>query len=82
MVYVREVLLERRQKTPKVSALWDMLSLTQRFASSSLTQCGYELTYIRQSSAGSVAILLRDKNVATICSEGYINTTPDLTIRP
>ena len=41
----REVLLERRQKNVIVDTLWEKLSLVQKFATSSLVQFGYDLTY-------------------------------------
>jgi hypothetical protein len=78
----REVLLERRQYTPQQSSLWDKLSLAQKFATSSLTQFGYDLAFIRSSKSGSLAVLLCDSNAATITDDGEINTSPGLTIRP
>lgn len=78
----REVLLERRQYTPQQSNLWDKLSLAQKFATSSLTQFGYDLAFIRSSKSGSLAVLLCDSNAATITDDGEINTSPGLTIRP
>ena len=78
----REALLERRaQNNISKNSLWDNLSLAQKFAASSLTQFGYDLTYIRNSRSGSLAILLCNGNPATISSEGEINTSPDITIR-
>ncbi len=81
-VMEREVLLERRHYVPEHSSLWDKLSLAQKFAASSLTQFGYDLAFIRNSNAGSMAILLCDGNVATITDDGEINTSPEITIRP
>lgn len=78
----REVLLERRHYHPEHSVLWDKLSLAQKFAASSLTQFGYDLAFIRNSSMGSLAVLLCDGNVATISDEGEIDTSPAITIRP
>lgn len=80
-VLEREVLLERRQYTAEQSNLWDKLSLAQKFATSSLTQFGYDLSFIRSSKTGNVAILLCDDKAATISDEGEINTSPDLTVR-
>ncbi len=78
----REVLLERRQQNNIVAeTLWNKLSLAQKFAASSLTQFGYDLTYIRNSNTGNLAILLCNGNAATISSEGEINTSPDIVIR-
>lgn len=81
-VLKREVLLERRQYTPEQSNLWDKLSLAQKFATSSLTQFGYDLAFIRNSRAGNIAVLLCDNNAATISDDGEIDTAPDITIRP
>lgn len=78
----RETLLERRQQTNiATDTLWNKLSLAQKFAASSLTQFGYDLTYIRNSNVGSLAILLCNDNAATISSEGEINTSPGIVIR-
>ncbi|OKY27062.1 MULTISPECIES: hypothetical protein [Thalassotalea] len=78
----RELLLERRHYQPEHSMLWDKLSLAQKFAASSLTQFGYDLSFIRASNAGSLAVLMCDGNVATISDEGEIDTSPAITIRP
>ena len=77
----REILLERRQYIPEQSNLWDKLSLAQKFASSSLTQFGYELAFIRGSKLGNIAVLLCDNSPATITNDGEINTSPDISIR-
>ena len=78
----REALLERRQENNVIlDALWEQLSLAQKFAASSLIQFGYELAYIRNSKVGSLAILLCNDNPATISTEGEINTTPNIVIR-
>lgn len=78
---VREALLERRQRDMAPENLWGKLSLAQKFAASSLSQFGYDLSYIRNSKAGSLAILLCNDNAATISSEGEIDTSPDIIIR-
>jgi len=78
----RESLLERRaQNEIATSTLWNKLSLAQKFAASSLTQFGYDLTYIRNSNIGNLAILLCNGNAATISTEGEIDTSPDIVIR-
>ena len=77
----RETLLERRQQDAVVSTLWEKLSLAQKFAASSLAQFGYDLTYIRNSNSGNLAILLCNGNAATISSEGEIDTSPAIEIR-
>jgi hypothetical protein len=78
----RETLLERRaQNSVESSSLWNKLSLAQKFAASSLTQFGYDLTYIRSSRVGNLAILLCNDNAATISTEGEIDTSPNIVIR-
>jgi hypothetical protein len=78
----REALLERRaQNDAGTDTLWNKLSLAQKFAASSLTQFGYDLTYIRNSSVGNLAILLCNDNAATISIEGEIDTSPNIVIR-
>ncbi|WP_085300121.1 hypothetical protein [Cognaticolwellia mytili] len=81
-VLEREVLLERRQYISEQSNLWDKLSLAQKFASSSLTQFGYDLAFIRSSKLGNIAVLQCDNNAATITKDGEINTSPNISIRP
>ena len=81
-VLEREVLLERRQYNPEQSNIWDKLSLAQKFATSSLTQFGYDLAFIRSSKSSNLAVLLCDGNAATISNDGEINTSPNITVRP
>jgi len=77
----REVLLERRHYDQDQSALWDKLTLAQKFAASSLTQFGYDLAFIRNSQSGSLAVLLCDGNKATITGDGEIDTAPQIHLR-
>lgn len=72
---------ERRSYKPEQSALWDRLTMTQKFAASSLTQFGYELTCIRNHESGSIAILICGDNVASINHDGDIDTTSKVVIR-
>ena len=77
-----ESLLNRRNYTPEQSALWDRLSLSQKFASSSLYKFGYNLAFIRnQKNNASIAVLCCGESIATISVEGDINTNPDIVIR-
>ena len=78
----REVLLERRQYTTEQASLWDKLSLAQKFAASSMTQFGYDLSFLRNSNSGSLAILQCNGKTATINDEGEVDPTPSITIRP
>lgn len=77
----RNSLLERRAESQHNNALWENLTLTQKFAASSLSQTGYEVAFIRQSRSGNVAVLFSDDSTATISSEGEIDTNPYITIR-
>lgn len=72
---------ERRNYKPEKSALWDRLSMSQKFSASSLAQFGYELTCIRRTEQGSLAILVCGENVATVNTEGEINTTSKVMVR-
>ena len=81
-VLEREILLERRQYTAEQSNLWDKLSLAQKFATSSLTQFGYDLAFIRNNKSGNLAVLVCDSNAATISDDGEIDTSPNIIIRP
>lgn len=76
---LRESLLERRQNN--ASPLWNNLSLTQKFAASTLAQSGYEIAFIRASQTGNLAVFLCDGNIATISNDGEINTTPSISLR-
>ena len=77
----RETLLERRQHNTDQSALWDKLSLAQKFAASSLNQFGYDLAFVRSSNIGCTAVLLCNGEPATITSDGDIDTSPNISLR-
>ena len=76
-----DTLLERRQNTIAQSELWDRLSLSQKFSTSSLNQFGYDLAFIRQGVKGSSAILLCGSSIATVSVEGDVDTNPSIAIR-
>jgi hypothetical protein len=74
--------VERRKDTLKNNdVLWEDLTLAQKFAASSLTQFGYELSFIRDHYCTHVAILICNENIATISKAGEINTHPTVKIR-
>jgi len=77
----RETLVERRHYNPEQEILWNKLSLAQKFATSSLNQYGYKLAFIRSGGTGSLAVLLRGQDIATITSDGEINTAANILIR-
>jgi len=76
-----DTFLDRRNYTPEQSQLWERLSLSQKFSTSSLNQFGYNLAFIRNADKSSIAILLCGASVATVSSEGDIDTDPNITIR-
>ena len=78
----QEAPVERRQYNPDLSILWDKLTLAQKFAASSLNQFGYDLAFVRSSEIGCMAILLsNDNSLATVMSDGEINTSPEIQLR-
>lgn len=72
---------ERRHYTADKSALWDRLSITQKFSATSLNQFGYELAFVRKAETGHIAVMLCNNNVATIDNEGEIDTSSNIIIR-
>jgi len=76
----RDDLIERRQQDIEQD-LWQKLTLSQRFSASSLTNFGYQLTFIRSCESGSLAVLVKDGYCTTISDNGDINTNPILHIR-
>ena len=78
----REVLLERRaHNNVSDDSLWDMLSLAQKFAASSLMKFGYKLGYMRYSNDGSLVIMQCNDSLATIAEDGEIDSSPQIKIR-
>jgi hypothetical protein len=77
----REILLERRQYTPEQEALWNRLTLAQKFAARSLSQFGYDLAFIRGHRDGNLAVFCCDNHVATIDIHGEINSNPAIKLR-
>ncbi|MEW6984482.1 hypothetical protein AAD001_17680 [Colwelliaceae bacterium 6471] len=75
------VIQERRHNNPGKSGLWNKLSITQKFAATGLTQFGYDLSFVRKSDSGNMAIMLCGNNAATVNSEGDVDTSPEITIR-
>ena len=77
----RDQLIERRQDEGKNQDWWQQLTLSQKFSANSLTNYGYELAFIRQSEAGSVAVLIKQEFFTTIADDGAIDTRPNLHLR-
>jgi hypothetical protein len=78
----KEDSLERRHIAANEDAdVWNNLTLAQKFSASSLTQFGYELSFVRDYNSGSVAVMMCRDNIATISKIGEINTAPTITLR-
>ena len=77
----RDDLLERRLKSNRNSQWWDELTLSQKFSASCMAKYDYELAFIRRSSSGSYAVLIRGEESVSISSNGDINTSTNLYIR-
>jgi len=73
--------IDRRKASPSQLSLLNKLTIPQQFASSSLTNFGYDLTYVRDSNTNPTAIFLCGSQVAVIDVEGDINTNPNIIIR-
>lgn len=78
---VRDNLIERRQYHAEFSDIWDKLTLAQKFAASSMNKFGYELTFIRGSATGQLAIMLCGDTCAAIAEDGEINHAPQIKLR-
>jgi hypothetical protein len=78
---LRHPLIERRTKQNDFNELWSNLTLAQKFSASSLAKYGYELSFIRCSSKGNVALMLLDDNATIIHFDGNIVTSPDIEVR-
>jgi len=68
----------RRINASNTTLLWNKLSVSQKFSTSSLTGFGYDLKFIRDE---KIAVLTCDDNIATIDEDGFINTSPNIAIR-
>lgn len=78
---VRESLLERRQGLISKEVLWSSLTPAQKFSANHYAQDGYELSFIRRSQLGDIAVLLQDNVAITVGAHGNINTQSNLSLR-
>ena len=72
---------ERRQMDKDIHFFWDDLNLAQKFSVAELQRFGYELSFVRHVTSGSMAVLRAGNKFAAINHEGEINTAPDISIR-
>lgn len=77
----RDPLIERRFHNESRDQMWSSLTIAQKFSASSLAKYGYELAFIRHSSAGNLAVLLLDDKVTTVSNDGQIDTSPNIILR-
>ncbi|TWX72786.1 hypothetical protein [Colwellia sp. C1TZA3] len=74
-------LVDRRKEAPEQLIWWSKLSLAQKFSASSLGKFGYELSFIRNETGHSLAVLRCNSGVAVITEDGDINTAPNIKMR-
>jgi len=74
-------MLERRQSFVESPALWNILSLAQKFSVSSLGKFGYELSFVRNDEGHNLAVLTCNSGVAVVTEDGDINITNSLKVR-
>ena len=73
--------INRKLRPVESHAEWQVLNLAQKFSVRSLVECGYELCFIRIVADSRLVIMIRDKQFATIDSEGEIDMYPDIKLR-
>lgn len=71
----------RRNNAQNPASLWNKLSVTQKYSARSLSNFGYDLTFIRNNNSENIAILLCGENIATVNEEGDIDTSANITLR-
>ena len=72
---------DRRQAERDKSLWWNKLTVSQKFAANSLSQFGYELSFVRNQNNESLAVMTCCDSVATVNADGDIDSSPDITIR-
>lgn len=74
-------LKERRHITPDKHVLWAQLNVCQQASVSSLYNYGYDLSFIRISPLGKIAVMVLNASPIVIDEEGTINSHPEIEIR-
>jgi len=72
---------ERRMKASDKIDCYEKLSFAQKFAASRLTQYGYQLQFIRESTPKKIAIFICEDRIATVNLVGEINLSPNIQLR-
>ena len=74
---------ERRHACPSTHALWSKLSDAQQASVSSMSNYGYELSFIRsENEEQQQVVMVLNEAVIVIDDEGTIDTHPNIHIRP
>lgn len=60
---------------------WEQLTFSQQCSARSLSQFGYALMFVRFRECGSLAVLSKEGQLATISASGLINVEPQITLR-
>jgi len=72
---------ERRQAQLTNEECYEKLTFAQKFAASRLTQYGYQLKFLRESTANKIAIFVCEDRIATVDFSGEINLSPKIILR-
>ncbi len=72
---------DRRHSAPERAILMSRLSMSQKFAVNGLSQYGYDIAFIRNENSSSYAVMICGDSIATVDTQGDINTNPVLYLR-
>jgi len=72
---------DRRAESLKNSEHYEKLSFAQKFGASRLTQYGYHLKFLRDSTPNKIAIFICEERIATVDICGEIDLSPKITLR-
>jgi len=72
---------DRRTHSQASATLWNKLNVSQKYSARSISNFGYNLTYIRNNNNESLAIFLCGDSIATVNDDGDINSYPDIVLR-
>jgi len=72
---------KRRADFMSKAALYDRLSLAQKFSASQLFQYGYSLYFLRGQGINTLAIFIYGSNIATVDFGGDIDLAPKIQLR-
>ena len=73
--------VEKRQSSSSASQALDLLNHSQRFQLGELGQCGGELSFVRNTDHGALAVVEMSGQLVTIDREGVVDEKPDIKVR-